>query len=177
MSQASDDDTSSSQSTSASQTSVFDDVINDHGIDPKTKSKAEYGTPASRKQMLSDIPVPNHVLAANGIDVPHREYINSPDDAFTRTTTACLTDSNDETVRVHLHQDVKEDMDDDEFGNFGSIEDDTEDVVWTVVNLDNEEVQLVVVGEWGKRRTVSYETFADNYEPLYLADGQPRWGY
>jgi len=156
---------------------AFADVLNDHGIDPKTKTKAEYGVSAARKQMLSDIPVPNHVLAAAGVDIPHRTYLSSPEEAIERTTTARIEDSDDNEVLVHLHQDVTEKMDDERFGNFGAVEDDTDDVVWTVVGLDNGDVDLVVVGEWGKRRTVTYDAFADNYNPQYLADGQPKWGY
>ena len=115
-------------------------------------------------------------VAAHGVDVPHRTYLSDADNRVDRTTTAVITDSSGATVRVHLHQDVRED-DDDDFGSFGAAEDDTDDVIWTVVGLDSGVVDLTVVGEWSRRRTIKYEKFAENYEPVYLNDGQPRFGY
>lgn len=140
-------------------------------LDPKLKGKADYGASAARKAMLSRIPVPNHLLAKIGIEVPHREYLDDAEDRVPRTTTVELGDE-----KVHLHQDVRE-ADDDAFGSFGAAEDDVDDVVWTVVGLDNGVVDLTVVGEWSKRRSVPYDEFADEYEPIYLTDGQPQWGY
>ena len=161
--------------------SAFDDVIDSHSIDAKTQSKADYGVSAERKIMLSNTTVPLHVLAAHGIEIPHREYIDSPDDAIQRNTTVRCESSDGETVRVHLHQDVREDMDD-SFGDFGAVDTDDTDVVWTVVNLDNGTVTMKVVGEWQRKREVDYETFADNYEPIYVTDSAvdhpvPQFGY
>ncbi|TKX52760.1 hypothetical protein EXE43_21340 [Halorubrum sp. SS5] len=142
-------------------------------LDPKLKGKADYGASAARKAMLSRIPVPNHQLARIGIEVPHREYLDDADDRVTRKTTLRCEDG----TRVHLHQDVREADDEDTFGSFGAAEDDVDDVIWTVVGLDDGTVDLTVVGEWSRRRHVPYDEFADEYEPLYLADGQPKWGY
>lgn len=136
------------------------------------KARADYGASAARKAMLSRIPVPNHLLATIGVEVPHRTYLDDADDRVPRTTTVDLGDT-----RVHLHQDVRETSDEDAFGSFGAAEDDVDDVVWTVVGLDDGVVDLTVVGEWSRRRHVKYEEFADEYEPLTLADGQPKWGY
>jgi len=74
---------------------------------------------------------------------------------------------------------VREDFsEDDEFGDFGAIEsDDEDDVIWTVVSLADETVTLTVVGDWSRRREVPFEEFAKQYNPLYLTNGEPRWGY
>jgi len=149
----------------------YDELIDN--LDPKLKGKADYGASAARKAMLSRIPVPNHLLAKIGIDVPHREYLDDADDRVPRKTTLRCDDG----TRVHLHQDVREADDEDTFGSFGAAEDDVDDVVWTVVNLDDGTVTMKVVGEWQKKREPTYEEFADEYEPLYLTDGQPQWGY
>jgi hypothetical protein len=169
----------------ATTTGAFDD------IDPKTESKADHGVSASRKVRLTSYEAPLFALAAHGIEVPHRDF--DPEGSFEYPTTVHIWDGPDgwqtidptpyfdhtalgEVVTVHLHQDVREDMDD-EFGVFGSLEDDDEDVVWTVVGLDDGTVNLTVVGDWGRRREVPYAEFAEDYEPLHLTDGQPRWGY
>jgi len=141
-------------------------------LDPQLKGKADYGASAARKAMLSRIPVPNHLLAKIGIEVPHREYLDNAEDRVPRTTTVDLGGE-----KVHLHQDVREADDGDAFGSFGAAEDDVDDVVWTVVGLDDGVVDLTVVGEWSRRRHVPYEDFKNEYEPLYLNDGQPQWGY
>jgi hypothetical protein len=141
------------------------------GLSPRLKGKAGHGASVRRKQLLSSIPTPNHVLDAVGVDVPHRSYIDSPDDAIEYPTTF-----RDDGEMVHLHQDVRE-RTDDEFGSFGSADADTDEVIWTVVGLDNGTVDLTVVGDWGKRRSIDHESFFDEYEPLTLADGQPQWGY
>lgn len=149
----------------------YDELIDN--LDPAIKGKADYGASAARKAMLSRIPVPNHLLATIGIEVPHREYLDNAEDRVERITTLRLNG-----MKVHLHQDVREaDDEEDAFGSFGAAEDDVDDVVWTVVGLDDGRVELTVVGEWSKRRSVPYEEFADEYEPLTLADGQPKWGY
>lgn len=137
------------------------------------KGRADNGASAARKAMLSRIPVPNHLLAKIGIEVPHREYLDNAEDRVERITTLSLNG-----MKVHLHQDVREaDDEEDAFGSFGAAEDDVDDVVWTVVNLDDGTVTMKVVGEWQKKRDPTYEEFADEYEPLTLADGQPKWGY
>lgn len=141
-------------------------------LDPKLKGKSTYGASAARKSLLSSIPVPNHLLASVGVAVPHRTYLDDAADRVPRRTTLRCDDG----TTVHLHQDVRE-SDDDAFGSFGAAEDDTDDVVWTVVGLDDGTVDLTVVGDWGKRRSVPYDEFADEYEPLWLEDGQPKWGY
>jgi len=148
----------------------YDELID--SLSPKLKGKANYGASASRKAMLSRIPVPNHLLATIGIEVPHREYLDDAEDRVPRTTTVDLGGE-----KVHLHQDVREADDGDAFGSFGAAEDDVDDVVWTVVNLDDGTVTMKVVGEWQKKREPTYEEFADEYEPIYLTDGQPQWGY
>ena len=147
----------------------YDELIDN--LDPKLKGKADYGASAARKALLSRIPVPNHVLDAHGVAVPHRTYLDDADDHRPLTTTAVIDDT-----CVHLHQDVRE-ADDDSFGSFGAAEGDVDDVVWTVVGLEDTTVDLVVVGEWGKRRHVPFDEFSDTYEPLYLTDEQPQWGY
>ena len=154
--------------------SRHEELIN--SLDPALKGKADYGASAARKGLLSRAAAPNHVLAAHGVEVPHRTYLSDADDRVDRTTTAVITDSSGATVRVHLHQDVRE-ADDDGFGSFGAAEEDTDDVIWTVVGLDDGVVDLTVVGEWSKRRSVPFDEFADDYEPIYLSDGQPRFGY
>jgi len=139
-------------------------------IDPKTRSKAENGVDASRKVMLCECGAPFHVLDSLGVEVPHRDY--NPEDAYEYPTTVELGDT-----RVHLHQDVREDSEDD-FGNFGAIEEDTEDVIWTVVDLTDETVTLTVVGDWSKRRHVPFEDFTDEYEPITctVPVGTDEWG-
>lgn len=145
-------------------------------LEPSLKGKADYGASAARKAMLSRIPVPNHVLAAIGIEVPHREYLDDAEDRVLRKTTVDLGDE-----KVHLHQDVRETDDDDAFGSFGAAEDDVDDVVWTVVNLDGGTVTMKVVGEWRKKREPTYAEFADEYEPIYCTtqsgEKVPRYGY
>lgn len=148
-------------------TNTFDD------IDPKTESNATNGVSARRKAWLTDCAVPYSTLQANGVDVPHREYADGPEDVRDYPTTVTFDDGS----RVHLHQDVREVSEDDAFGDFAAVDEDTEDVVWTVVDLCDGTVTLTVVGDWGQRRDVPVEAFPDEYEPLHLADGQPRWGY
>jgi hypothetical protein len=137
--------------------------------------------------------VPAHVLDAVGFNVPGqvfnpenaREYPTtkectsdneaSSDEASTNSSST-MTSENGESVRVHLHQDVREDMDD-SFGDFGAVCEDTDDVVWTVVDLTDGTVTLTVVGEWRKRREVQYSDFAEDYEPITVENGVPRFGY
>ncbi len=147
-----------------SQTDAFNDVL-----DPKVQSKADYGVSAKRKAMLSQCAAPLHVLDAKGVEVPHREY--NPEDATEYPhTVEC------DGVTVHLHQNVKESSED-VFGDFGAADEDTDDVTWTVVDLTDGTVTLTVVGDWSTKREVPFEDFDENYEPIYLSDGQPRWGY
>jgi len=131
------------------------------------------GVAAKRKQNLKKYDAPLHVLDKEGIDVPHRDF--SPEDEYEFPTTVCI-----DGTRVSLFQDVREDMDD-SFGDFGSIEDeDDEDVVWTVSDLSDGTVNLMVVGSWSKRREVDYETFAQNYSPVTVETAQgeiPKLGY
>jgi hypothetical protein len=139
-------------------------------LDPKTASKATYSIDAARRAKLASASVPLHVLDAFGVDIPHREW--NPEDAHEHPTTVTFDDGS----KVHLHQDVRESMDDD-FGSFDAIDDEDDDVVWTVVDLRWDEIVLKVVGEWSKRRDVPREEFTEKYEPIYLADGVPRMGY
>lgn len=166
-------------------------TTSERGIDPKTQSKSTYGCSIERKQMLVECDAPLHVLDALGVEVPHREF--NPEDAYEYPTTVEFEDSQDESsqssssensneldgTRVHLHQDVRE-TSDDEFGDFGAAEEDTDDVVWTVVDLMDETVTLTVVGEWSKRRHVPFEDFTDEYEPITCTTpvGEvPQFGY
>lgn len=166
---------------------AFDDVLSE-----REQGKADYGVSARRKAQLSSYDAPLHVLAANGIEVPHRDF--NPEDAQEYPTTQELPDVEDsqgessarndsseknrEGSRVHLHQDVRE-QSEDVFGDFGSAEEDTDDIVWTVVDLTDGSVTITVVGDWTKRRDVPVEEFADEYEPL-TADTEryvPVFGY
>jgi len=156
---------------------AFNDVLDQHGIDKRTKNAAQNGISAERRAMLQKAKGPMHMLAAKGVEMEGQTFLDSADDAIHIPTTKHLENSQGETVSVHLHQDVRESMDD-QFGNFGSIDEDSgSDVVWTVVGLDNGTVDLTVVGDWSKRRSVEYSEFADNYEPLHLTNGEPQWGY
>lgn len=141
-------------------------------LDPRTESKASHGVAASRKAELSKYEAPLSALDAHGIEVPHRTF--KPEEA-----TEYPTDQHfDDGATVHLFQDVREQSNSDEaFGDFGAAEDDTDDVVWTVVDLTDGTVTLTVVGDWGKRREVAFEGFLDDYEPLFLTNGAPRYGY
>jgi hypothetical protein len=147
----------------ATNTNAFDD------IDPKTESKSSYGVSAARKAQLSSYDAPLHVLDAKGIDVPHREF--HPEDATEYPTTITCGDT-----RVSLHQDVKE-QSTDAFGDFGAAADDTDDITWTVVDLTDGTVTLTVVGDWGNRREVPVEEFADQYTPITTTNGVPQFGY
>ncbi len=142
-------------------------------IDPKTKSKSENGVEASHKAILSKAGAPLHVLEELGLEVPHRDY--NPENAEEYPTTIHM-----DGTSVHLFQDVREDMDED-FGNFGAIEDDNDDdVIWTVVDLTDGTVSLKVVGEWQKQRKVPFDEFADDYEPITCETPHgevPRYGY
>jgi len=144
--------------------------------DIDTNSLNSGGVSAKRIQHLGEYDAPLHVLDAAGIDVPHREY--NPEDATTFPTTVQCEGSS-ETVRVSLFQDVKEDMEN-AFGDLGSAEDEEDDVVWTVSDLSDGTVNLMVVGEWSQRREVDFETFADEYEPVTVETDHgeiPRYGY
>jgi hypothetical protein len=127
------------------------------------------GPDAERKARLTNVEVPYHLLAAHGIDVPGQTY--HPERIEAEPTTITLPSGE----MLHLHQDVRE-VDDEEFGDFGAIDTSDEDVIWTVVGL-KDDIELTVVGDWSKRRYVTPEEFVEDYEPCYLADGQPRWGY
>jgi len=131
-----------------------------------------HGPDAERKAMLSNCQAPLHVLNSLGVEVPHHEYADSQANfhAFPHSRTLPNGDN------VHLHQDVRE-LTDDGFGDFGSTDVTEEDIVWTVTSLTDETVTLKVVGDWGKARHVPVEEFSEDYEPLCLPDGQPRWGY
>jgi hypothetical protein len=118
--------------------------------------------------------VPPHVLDAVGFNVPGQVF--NPENAREYPTTKECTSESSESVKVHLHQDVREDMDD-SFGDFGAVSEDADDVVWTVVDLTEGTVTLTVVGEWGKRRNVEYSEFAEDYEPITVENGVPRFGY
>jgi len=171
------------QSESAKQIHEFDNPLvdtddenyPDDGLDPKTKSRASNGVAAWRKYDLVETEVPYSRLAVMGVEIPHREY--NPDEQRQFPTTVTCT-GDDESVTVHLFQDVREDFED-TFGSFGDL-DDAEDVIWTVTDLTDGTVNLVVVGDWGKRREVEYDEFADNYDPLTVETGQgesPKFGY
>lgn len=154
----------------------FDDYL-----DERTRGKATSGPHARRKITLSNYETPVQLLdQAPGFDIAHRTF--TPEAEYEYPTTVSIDDG-DETVRVHLFQDVRESTDE-IFGDFGAAEDDKDDVVWTVVDLCDETVNLTVVGDWGKRREVPFETFADEYDPITVtvntATGTrevPRYGY
>jgi len=174
--------------------STFQDVADEYGIDTATKNYALQGKArVRRKNAIKEACVPPHVLDAVGFTDPcssyHpenvREYPTTKEcvseketssDESSTNSSSTMTSEGSESVCVHLHQDVRENMVD-SFGDFGAVSEDTDDVVWTVVDLTDGTVTLTVVGEWGKRRNVEYSEFADNYEPQYLADRQPKWGY
>jgi hypothetical protein len=152
---------------SDSDRSAFADIIN--------RTNSDYGPSASRKAVLSACQAPLHVLNSLGVDVPHREFIDDPSDCKEFPTTAIVDDG----TRVHLHQDVRE-QSTAAFGDFGAAHDDDTEVIWTVVDLTDETVTLTVVGDWSRRRNVPFSEFSEEYEPLYLEDGQqkvPRFGY
>jgi len=174
--------------------STFQDVADEYGIDTATKNYALQGKArVRRKNAIKEACVPPHVLDAVGFTDPcssyhpenAREYPTtkectsekeaSSDEASTNSSST-MTSEDSESVRVHLHQDVREDMDD-SFGDFGAVSEDADDVVWTVVDLTDGTVTLTVVGEWSRRRNVEYSEFADNYEPITVENGVPRFGY
>jgi hypothetical protein len=158
-----------------STTSAFDDVLDD-----RTKGKADRGVRAARKAQLAEYEATYEALDAHGVEIPHRTFADA-DDIRTYPTTVTLG-AGDDTVQVHLHQDVQERTDDEAFGAFGAADDDVEDVTWTVVDLTDETVTITVVGEWQKRRNVPFETFPDEYEPVTVDvsgvdHAVPRFGY
>jgi len=137
-----------------------------------TKSLNNGGPSAKRRLNLKEYDAPLWVLDKIGVDIPHRDF--SPEDAFEYPTSITI-----DGTRVSLFQDVKEDMND-AFGDLGSAEDEDDDVVWTVSDLSDETVNLMVVGEWSTRREVDFETFADEYEPVTVETDHgkiPRLGY
>lgn len=137
-----------------------------------TNSLHNGGPSAKRRLNLKEYDAPLWVLDKLGVDVPHRDF--SPEDAFEYPTTVTI-----DGTTVSLFQDVKEDMDD-VFGDLGSAEDDEDDVVWTVSDLSDGTVNLMVVGEWSTRREVPYEEFANNYKPLTVTTDKgkiPKLGY
>lgn len=155
-------------------TTDSDTDYDEYGIDSATKNYGKRGSCDPRKaEIIREANCPPHVLAELGMETPGNAY--RPDQAREYPTTV-VCESDTEDVRVHLHQDVVEDMDN-AFGDLGPAEDDTDDVVWTVVGLDNGTVDLTVVGDWGKRRSIEYSEFAEDYEPQFLADGAPKFGY
>lgn len=153
-----------------SATNAFDDVL-----DERTKGGADRGVAAKRKVRLCSYDATYEVLDAHGVDIPHREYADS-EDMHEYPTTVTLDDG----TTVSLFQDVVETAD--AFGDFGTADDDVEDVTWTVVDLMAETVTLKVVGDWGKSREVPFETFANEYEPVTVDvsgvdHAVPRFGY
>lgn len=153
-------------------TEAFQDVLDDYGIDKRTANGAKQGVSASRKIELSKMDAPLSLLDQLGIDVPHRDF--SPEDAQEFPTSREI----DGTL-VHLFQDVREASDDDGFGDLGAVEDDDDDVIWTVTDLSGDTIVMKVVGEWSKRE-VPVEEFADEYEPITLSTERgeiPRLGY
>jgi len=153
-------------------TDAFDDVL-----DPRTASQADHGISARRKYELAQMDAPLQYLDQLGIEVPHKDF--NPDNA--RQFPTSVTFENGTTVS--LFQDVREAMDD-SFGDMGLSDEENETVIWTVVSLANETVQITVVGDWGRRREVPFEDFADSYEPITVLvdrDGHtqsvPRLGY
>jgi hypothetical protein len=158
-----------------STTNAFDDVLDD-----RTRGKADRGVRAARKAQLTAYAATYEALDAHGVDIPHRTFAD-PEDIRTYPTTVTL-DGDDDTVHVHLHQDVQERTDDEAFGAFGAADDDVDDVTWTVVDLTDETVTITVVGEWSKRRDVPFETFPDEYEPVTVDvsgvdHAVPQFGY
>jgi len=154
----------------ATNTDAFSDI--------DKKSLNNGGPSAKRRINLKKYDAPLHVLDKLGVDIPHREY--HPEDSFEYPTTV-VCESENNTARVSLFQDVKEDMDD-SFGDFGAVAEDEEDddVVWTVSDLTDGTVSLMVVGEWSKRREIEYSTFAENYEPVTVTTPHgevPQLGY
>lgn len=155
---------STQTTTRSDELGAFADII--------ANTSTTHGPDASRKAMLSDCAASLHVLASHGVEIPHREFLDDAEDAIEVTHSRELPDGD----RIHLHQDVREVEDDDAFGDFGNTTDEDDDVIWTIVGLDDD-IELTVVGDWSKRRHVPVEEFSAEYEPLWLADGQPQWGY
>lgn len=142
----------------------------DDRLDSRTAGAAKQGVSAARKIELASYGAPLHVLQQYGIEVPHRTF--NPEGSYTYPTTQTFDDG----TKVHLHQNVRE-QNDGAFGSFGAAKDDAEDVTWTVVDLCDGSVTITVVGDWSKRRNVPFEDFPDEYEPIYLTNGEPQWGY
>jgi len=143
-----------------------------------TNSLNNGGPSAKRRLNLREYDAPLSLLDKHGIDIPHREF--HPEDSFEYPTTV-VCEGQEGTVTVSLFQDVVEDMDD-SFGDFGAVADDEEDedVVWTVSDLTDGTVNLMVVGEWSKRREIEYSTFADNYDVVTVETSRgevPQFGY
>lgn len=145
------------------------ETVTEMGFDPNLPG----GPSAKRKVELQQMEAPLHVLQQLHINVPHRDF--NPENARDYPTTKELPDGS----LVHLHQDVVESHDDD-FGVFGPAEgEDSEDVVWTVVDLVDD-VTITVVGDWGKRRNAPFDEFAQEYEPIYVntdCGKVPQFGY
>jgi len=151
-----------------STTDAFSDVLGE-----RISGKADRGVSASRKAQLTSYEAPYAALDELGVEIPHREFNT---DAIREYPTTVALDGGGGPLRVSLHQDVRE-RNDDVFGDFGAADEDVEDVTWTVVDLTEETVTLTVVGEWSRRRNVEYTEFPKNYTPLYLSNGEPKWGY
>jgi hypothetical protein len=151
---------------------AFDNVLADHSISQQLRNGASQGLPAKRKIKLSKMDASLSLLDQLGIDVPHRDF--SPEDAEAFPTSRTL----DGGTTIHLFQDVRE-SDDTAFGDFGASEDSDDETVWTITNLNDDEIVMKVVGEWSKR-TVPVEDFEDEYEPITvetIRGEEPRYGY
>jgi hypothetical protein len=150
--------------------SAFSDV--EDRIDPSLTGKNKTEEDWTAQMLVHHARVPEHVLDAEGY--PTRHEFN-PEDAHTYPTTKELPSGE----KIHLHQDVRELDDDDDFGDFGAVEGEVneEETIWTIVDLLDGTATITVVGDWSQRRDVPFEELTEKYEPLTLTDGQPSWGY
>lgn len=151
---------------------AWNDIDTD-GVSPDLTGKNKTAEDWEAQMLVAKASVPEHILDAEGYNTRH-EF--TPQDAHDYPTTVEV----DGGMNVHLHQDVREvDDEDDDFGDFGAVETevDEDETIWTVVDLLDGTVTITVVGDWSRRRDVPFEDFTDEYEPIYLEDGQPRWGY
>lgn len=133
-------------------------------LDDKLESKADNGVSATRKAHLAESSAPYHVLEAHGVDLPHHDY--APEDAIAFPNTV---EHDGETVS--LFQDVHEEVD-------NPLDDAT--IVWTVCSLEDGEALLKDTESWSRREWVPVEELlaeASNYEPQWLDENEPRWGY
>jgi hypothetical protein len=138
------------------------------GLDPRTASSATtYGDVAHQRWVNHVAAAPLHLLAAHGMATPGHTF--DPDDQRETKTTRELPDGS----RLHQHQRVHEPVDD-AGGPLAGMTD-TDPTVWLCVDVDP--ITVTVIGDWGKRRTISPEAFVDEYEQATTSDGEPVFDY